>query len=102
MIFYSFDYAGRRFTSVKEVGAETLMELSTVSVKEAKSSLNRLGEKIIKQKAIEERIKFIEKGYFDCLLLRPKGLWGCEDIKGEPMIFPKEKVRHQDLMTSFQ
>lgn len=52
-IFYSFDFGGNRFTSLKDIGAESLRELSTVSVKEAKSSLNKLGEKIIKEKAID-------------------------------------------------
>jgi HAMP domain-containing protein len=53
LVFYSFDFGGNRFTSIKDIGAESLRELSTVSVKEAKSSLNRLGEKVIKQKAID-------------------------------------------------
>ncbi len=53
LIFYSWDFAGNRFTSIKDVGGGTLRELSAVSLKEAKSSLNRLGEKIIKQKAID-------------------------------------------------
>jgi len=53
LIFYSFDFGGNRFTSLKDIGAESLRELSTVSVKEAKSSLNKLGEKIIKEKAID-------------------------------------------------
>lgn len=53
LVFYSFDFGGNRFTSIKDIGADSLRELSTVSVKEAKSSLNRLGEKVIKQKAID-------------------------------------------------
>lgn len=53
LIFYSWDFRGNQFTSIKDIGAQTLKELSTVSVKEAKSSLNKLGEKIIKQKAID-------------------------------------------------
>ena len=53
LIFYSFDFGGNRITGLKDIGAESLGELSTVSVKEAKSSLNRLGEKIIKEKAID-------------------------------------------------
>ena len=53
LIFHSFDFGGNRFTSLKDIGAESLRELSTVSVKEAKSSLNKLGEKIIKEKAID-------------------------------------------------
>jgi HAMP domain-containing protein len=53
LVFYSFDFGGNRFTSIKDIGADSLRELSTVSVKEAKSSLNRLGEKVVKQKAID-------------------------------------------------
>ena len=53
LIFYSWDFRGNQFTSIKDIGAQTLKELSTVSVREAKSSLNKLGEKIIKQKAID-------------------------------------------------
>ncbi len=53
LVFYSFDFGGNRVTSIKDIGADSLRELSTVSVKEAKSSLNRLGEKVIKQKAID-------------------------------------------------
>lgn len=53
LIFHSWELRGNQFTSIKDIGAETLRELSTVSVRQAKSSLNRLGEKIIKQKAID-------------------------------------------------
>jgi HAMP domain-containing protein len=53
LIFYSWDFRGNRFTSLKDIGAESLKELSMVSVKEAKSSLNKLGEKIIKEKAMD-------------------------------------------------
>jgi signal transduction histidine kinase len=53
LVFYSWDFGGNRLTSIKDVGAGSLMELSMVSMKEAKSSLNKLGEKIIKQKAID-------------------------------------------------
>jgi HAMP domain-containing protein len=53
LIFYSFDFGGNRVTGLKDIGAQSLGELSAVSVKEAKSSLNRLGEKIIKEKAID-------------------------------------------------
>ncbi len=53
LIFYSWDFRGNQFTSIKDIGAQTLKEVSTVSVREAKSSLNKLGEKIIKQKATD-------------------------------------------------
>jgi len=53
LVFYSWDLGGQRLTSIKDMGAGSLMELSMVSMKEAKSSLNKLGEKIIRQKAID-------------------------------------------------
>src|SRR3989304_1667504 len=53
LIFYSWDFGGNHVTSIQDIGSDTLKELSTVSLTEAKSSLNRLGEKIIKQKAID-------------------------------------------------
>ncbi len=53
LFFRSLNYGGNRFTSVQDIGGETLRELSTVSLMEAKSSLNRLGEKVIKQKAVD-------------------------------------------------
>jgi HAMP domain-containing protein len=53
LIFHSWEFRGSQFTSIKDIGGQTLKELSAVSVKEAKASLNRLGEKVIKQKAID-------------------------------------------------
>jgi HAMP domain-containing protein len=53
LIFYSFDFGRWRFTSIKDIGTESLKELSTTSLKESKTSLNQLGEGIIKQKAID-------------------------------------------------
>jgi HAMP domain-containing protein len=53
LVFYSWDFRGTRFTSIKDVGSEVLKELSMISVNESKSSLNRLGEKVIKEKAID-------------------------------------------------
>jgi len=53
LVFYSWDLGGNRLTSIKDMGAGSLMELSMASMKEAKSSLNKLGEKIIRQKAID-------------------------------------------------
>jgi HAMP domain-containing protein len=53
LIFYSFDLGGRRFTSIKDIGTDNLKELSAVSLKESKISLNKSGEQIIKQKAID-------------------------------------------------
>ena len=53
LVFYSWDFRGTRFTSIKDIGSEVLKELSVISVNESKSSLNRLGEKVIKEKAID-------------------------------------------------
>lgn len=53
LIFFSWNIGGRRMTSIKDVGFESLRELSMVSLNESKSSLNRLGEKIIKEKALD-------------------------------------------------
>jgi HAMP domain-containing protein len=52
-VFYSWDFRGTRFTSIKDIGSEVLKEMSMISVNESKSSLNRLGEKVIKEKAID-------------------------------------------------
>jgi len=51
LVFYSWNLGEVRFTSIKDMGTESLKELGMVSLKESKSSLNRLGETIIKQKA---------------------------------------------------
>ena len=53
IIFFSVDLRIFRITSVKDIGSESLKELTTTSLKESKSSLDRLGEKIIKEKAID-------------------------------------------------
>jgi HAMP domain-containing protein len=53
IVFFSVDLGNFRITSVKDIGSESLKELSTTSSKESKSSLDKLGEKIIKEKAID-------------------------------------------------
>jgi HAMP domain-containing protein len=53
MVFYGVDFGGTRFESLKEIGAGSLKELSDVSLKESKSSLDKLGEQVIQQKAID-------------------------------------------------
>jgi HAMP domain-containing protein len=53
IVFFSVDLGSFRITSVKDIGSESLKELSTTSLKESKSSLDKLGEKIIKEKAID-------------------------------------------------
>jgi len=53
IVFFSVDFGKFRVTSVKDIGSESLKELTTTSLNESKSSLNKLGEKIIKEKAID-------------------------------------------------
>lgn len=53
MIFYSLDLRGTRLTSIKEIGSESLRELSATSLKESTTSLDRLAEKIIQEKAVD-------------------------------------------------
>jgi HAMP domain-containing protein len=53
MVFKGVDFGGTRFESLKDIGMESLRELSDVSLKESKSSLDRLGEQVIQQKAID-------------------------------------------------
>jgi nitrogen fixation/metabolism regulation signal transduction histidine kinase len=53
MVFFSVDLGKFRITSVKDIGSESLKELTTTSLKESKSSLDKLGEKIIREKAID-------------------------------------------------
>lgn len=53
LIFYTWDFGEYRFTSIKDIGSESLRELSSTSLKESTSSLDRLGEKIIREKAID-------------------------------------------------
>lgn len=53
MIFYSLDLRGTRLTSIKEIGSESLKELSATSLKESTTSIDRLAEKIIQEKAVD-------------------------------------------------
>ena len=53
MVFKGVDFGGTQFESLKDIGTESLRELSDVSLKESKSSLDKLGEQIIQQKAID-------------------------------------------------
>jgi HAMP domain-containing protein len=52
MIFYSWNLGGVSIQSLKEVGSESLKEVSTVSLKESKNSLDKLGELVIREKAL--------------------------------------------------
>jgi len=51
IVFFSVDIGNFRITSVKDIGSESLKELTTTSLKESNHALNRLGEKIIQEKA---------------------------------------------------
>ena len=53
IVFFSVDLGGFRITSVKDIGSESLKEMTAIFLKESKSSLDKLGEKIIKEKAID-------------------------------------------------
>ncbi len=53
LIFYGLDFGGVRMESLKRIGEESLRDLSRISSNEAKVALNRLGEKMIKEKAID-------------------------------------------------
>jgi HAMP domain-containing protein len=52
MIFYSWNLGGMSIQSLKEVGSESLKEVNTVSLKESKNSLDKLGELVIRDKAL--------------------------------------------------
>jgi HAMP domain-containing protein len=53
LVFFSWEFRGARFMSIKDIGADVIKELGLITLKDSKSSLNRLGEKIIKEKAID-------------------------------------------------
>jgi hypothetical protein len=53
MVFFSWDLGSIQLTSIKDIGAGSLRDLSTTSLKESKSALDRLGEKIIQEKSID-------------------------------------------------
>src|SRR4030042_4186881 len=51
MVFTGWDLYGNRLSSLRDLGSGSLNELSAASLKESKASLDRLGERIIEQKA---------------------------------------------------
>jgi HAMP domain-containing protein len=53
IVFFSVDFGNFQITSIKDIGSGSLKELTTTSLKESKSSLDRLGEKMIREKAID-------------------------------------------------
>ena len=52
MVFFSVDFGNFRIMSVKDIGSESLKELIATSLMESRSSLDKSGEKIIKERAI--------------------------------------------------
>ncbi|MGZ3567923.1 MAG: HAMP domain-containing protein [Thermodesulfobacteriota bacterium] len=53
IVFFSVDLGTFRITSIKDIGSESLKELTTTAQKESKSSLDKLGERMIREKAID-------------------------------------------------
>jgi HAMP domain-containing protein len=53
IVFFGVDLGKFRMTSVKDIGSESLKELTSTSLSESESSLGKMGEKMIKQKAID-------------------------------------------------
>jgi len=53
IVFFSVDLGKFRLTSIKDIGSQSLKALTSTSLNESESSMNKLGEKIIKQKAID-------------------------------------------------
>ncbi|OGQ12511.1 MAG: hypothetical protein A2026_21385 [Deltaproteobacteria bacterium RBG_19FT_COMBO_46_12] len=51
MVFFSWDFGPVRLTSIKDIGTGSLKDLSATSLKESKTALDRLGEKMIQEKA---------------------------------------------------
>jgi HAMP domain-containing protein len=51
MVFFSWDLGPVRLTGIKDIGTGSLKDLSATSLKESKAALDRLGEKMIQEKA---------------------------------------------------
>jgi HAMP domain-containing protein len=51
MLFVSIDFGGVQFVSIRDLGFNSLSELGSASLKESTASLNKLGEKMIQEKA---------------------------------------------------
>jgi HAMP domain-containing protein len=51
MLFVSINFGGVQFVSVRDLGFNSLSELGDASLKESTASLNKLGEKMIQEKA---------------------------------------------------
>lgn len=53
MLFFNWNAGGIKVNSLKGIGSGSLTELSKISLEESKSSLDKLGEQIIKEKALD-------------------------------------------------
>jgi HAMP domain-containing protein len=53
LIFFGWEFGGYSLRSIREIGAEVLKDLSDTSIKESTASLNKLGEKMIQEKAVD-------------------------------------------------
>jgi HAMP domain-containing protein len=53
MVFYNMNVGGIKINSLKGIGSDRLTELSKISLEESKNSLDKLGEQIIKEKALD-------------------------------------------------
>jgi HAMP domain-containing protein len=51
MLFISIDFGSVQFVSIRDLGFNSLSELGTASLKESTASLNKLGERMIQEKA---------------------------------------------------
>src|SRR3990172_13296744 len=57
LVFSSSGIWGTPIGSLKDIGADSLKELSAISLKESQASLDRLGEKIIREKALDVAVQ---------------------------------------------
>jgi len=53
MLFFNLDVGGVKISSLQGIGSESLTDLSKISLDESKASLDKLGEQIIKEKALD-------------------------------------------------
>ena len=53
IVFFGVDLGKVRITSIKDIGSQSMKELTSTSLNESESQLGKLGEKIIKEKAID-------------------------------------------------
>jgi len=53
MLFFNWNAGGIKVNSLKGIGSGSLTELSKISLEESKTSLDKLGEQIIKEKALD-------------------------------------------------